>query len=129
MSVISKKYGELHLGGCSEHPGQTVLACQKVRQADGTSLSSTQIWEVLEELSGALLVVRSSFNRVPIDDKFNLKHLERLPDIGEHLVELQAKRIIEENRMVNCQPWCDVCDRFHRPGEKCGGKLTGGLSR
>jgi hypothetical protein len=48
--VVSVLFGELKLSGCILHPHQLDLSCCKIRQTDGTALTTKQVWEVLNEL-------------------------------------------------------------------------------
>jgi len=49
--VVSVLFGELKLSGCENHPHRLDLSCCKIRQTDGTALTTKQVWEVLHELS------------------------------------------------------------------------------
>jgi len=49
--VVSVLFGELKLSGCERHPHRLDLSCFKIRQADGTALTTKQVWEVLNELA------------------------------------------------------------------------------
>ena len=51
--VVSVRFGELKLSGCENHPHRLDLSCCKIRQADGTALTTKQVWEVLNELATA----------------------------------------------------------------------------
>lgn len=51
--VVSVLFGELKLSGCENHPNRLDLSCCKIRQADGTALTTKQVWEVLNELAAA----------------------------------------------------------------------------
>ncbi len=51
--VVSVLFGELKLAGCENHPHRLDLSCCKIRQTDGTALTTKQVWEVLNELAEA----------------------------------------------------------------------------
>jgi hypothetical protein len=51
--VVSVLFGELKLSGCENHPHRLDLSCCKIRQTDGTALTTKQVWEVLNELATA----------------------------------------------------------------------------
>jgi hypothetical protein len=51
--VVSVLFGQLKLSGCENHPHRLDLSCCKIRQADGTALTTKQVWAVLNELAPA----------------------------------------------------------------------------
>jgi len=53
QKVVSVRYGELNLSGCKDHPHRLDLSCCKIRQSDGTVLTTKEVWEVMQELSHA----------------------------------------------------------------------------
>lgn len=55
--VVSVCFGELKLSGCEKHPDRLDLVCAKIRQINGTALTTEQVWEVLNELSAKKAVM------------------------------------------------------------------------